>query len=57
MSNSYCEKLLGALIDNQFNFENNLEMVIKKASQKVHVLTRITPSMYISKKKKLLVNV
>ena len=47
ISNGYCEKLLGVKIDSQLKF-NNLETIIKKASQKVHVLARITPFMCIS---------
>ena len=37
ISNSYCEKLLGVKIDGQLNFNNHLETIIKKATQKVHV--------------------
>ena len=37
-SNSYCEKLLGVKIVSQLNFSNHLETIIKKASQKIHVL-------------------
>ena len=51
ISNSYCKKLLGVEIDSQLNFNNNYETIIKKASQKVHVLARITPYMCIQKKK------
>ena len=45
ISNSYCEKLLGIKIDSNFN--NYLETIIKKASQKVHVLAIITPYIYM----------
>ena len=41
ISNSYCKKLLGVQIDSQLNFNNHLETVIKKSSQKVHVLAKI----------------
>ena len=49
ISNSYCEKLLGVIIDSQLKFNNHLETIVKKPSQKVRVLTRITPYMCISK--------
>ena len=51
ISNSYWEKLLSIKIDSQLNFNNHLQTIIKKASQKVHVLARITPYMCISKRK------
>ena len=54
ISNSYCKKLLGFQIDSQLNFNNHLETIIKKASQKVHVLARITHYMHISKRKLLM---
>ena len=43
ISNSYCEKLFSFDIDSQLKFNNDLETIIKKASQKVHVLARTTP--------------
>ena len=49
-SNSYRRKVLGLKIDSQLNFNNHLETIIEKASQKVHVLARITPYMCISKR-------
>ena len=54
ISNSYCEKRLGIKIDNRLKFNNHLETIIKKASQNVHVLARITPYMCISKRKFLM---
>ena len=62
VSNSYCEKLLGIKIDSQFKFNNHFETIIKKASQKVHFLARITLYMSIITpyrcilKRKLLMN-
>ena len=56
ISNSYCEKLFGAQIDSQLNFNNHLETIINKASQKVHVLARITPYIMCISKWKLLMN-
>ena len=41
ISNSYCEKLF-IDIDSQLKFNNDLETIIKKASEKVHVLARTT---------------
>ena len=52
--NNYCEKLLGVKIDSQLNFNNHLETVIKKSSQKVNVFPRIMPCMCISKRKLLI---
>ena len=43
ISNSYCEKLFIDIdIDSQLKFNNDLETIIKKASEKVHVLARTT---------------
>ena len=44
-----CEKLLGVKIDNQLSFNYQLEMIIEKNSQKIHVLARTTSYMCISK--------
>ena len=49
------EKLLGIIIDSKFNFKEHLEGIIKKASRKVNVLSRITPYMNLTKRK-LLIN-
>ena len=54
ISNSYCGKLLGVKIDSQLSFNNHLEAIIKKSSQKVHVSVRITSYMCISKRKLLM---
>ena len=37
LSNSYCEKLLAVKIASQLKFNDHLEAIITKASQKVHV--------------------
>ena len=37
------EKLLGVTVDANFNFNCDLENILKKASKIVHVLARITP--------------
>ena len=47
ISNRYFEKLLGVKIDSQIN---DFETIIKKASQKVHVLARVRPYTCISKR-------
>ena len=39
---SDCEKLLGIKTDSKRNFKDHLDGVIKKASRKVNVLSRIT---------------
>ena len=52
--NSESEKLLGVTIDNKLNFNNNLQKILKKANQKVHVLARITPYMSIPKRRLLM---
>ena len=49
------EKLLGIIIDSKFNFKEHLEGIIKKASRKANVLSRITPYMNLTKRK-LLIN-
>ena len=46
ISNIYWEKWFGIKIDGRLNYNNHLETIIKKASQKVHVLARITPYMW-----------
>ena len=38
-----CERLLGTKLDSKFNFMHNLNGIIKKASLKKDVLSRITP--------------
>ena len=38
ISNSYRKKMLGVEIDSQLSFSDHTEKIIKKASQKVHVL-------------------
>ena len=43
ISNSYCENLIGVILDSQFEYNNHLETIIKKANEKVHVLAKIIP--------------
>ena len=46
---SKCEKLLGIYIDSNFSFEYHIGKICRKASQKLHALSRI--AKYISKDK------
>ena len=41
-------------IDSKLNFNSHLNMILKRASQKTHVLARITPYMNFNKKKLLM---
>ena len=54
IKNSECEKLLGIKVDCGLKFENYLSGVIKKASNKINTLSRVTPFMNLSKKKMLM---
>ena len=54
IKNSECEKLLGIKVDCGLKFENYLSGVIKKASNKINALSRVTPFMNLSKKKMLM---
>ena len=54
IKNSDNEKLLGVKVDADLNFHCHLENILKKASKKTHVLTRITPYMSIPKRKLLM---
>ena len=51
LENTSSEKLLGITIDSKLNFKEHLEGIIKKASRKVNVLSRITPYMNLTKRK------
>ena len=53
LENTSSEKLLGITIDSKLNFKEHLEGIIKKASRKVNVLSRITPYMNLTKQKLL----
>ena len=54
LENTSSEKLLGIIIDSKLNFKEHLEGIIKKASRKVKVLSRITPYMNLTKRKLLM---
>ena len=51
LENTSSEKLLGTIIDSKLNFKEHLERIMKKASWKVNVLSRITPYMNLTKRK------
>ena len=54
-NNTECKKILGIKVDCGLKFENYLDGVIKKASTKIHALSRVTPFLNLSIKK-LLIN-
>ena len=54
IKNTECEKLLEIKVDCGLKFENYLDGVIKKASNKINALSRVTPFMNLSKKKMLM---
>ena len=48
--NSNCEKLLGINIDNTLSFDNHVAELCRKASQKLHALSRISHFMSIQQR-------
>ena len=52
IKNTKYERLLGIKVDCGLKLENYLDSVIKKASNKINALSRVTPFMNLSKKKK-----
>ena len=50
IESSNCEKLLGIYIDSNFSFEYHINRICRKASQKLHALSRI--AKFISENKK-----
>ena len=54
ITNSTEEKLLGIKFRSIFSFENHVSSLCKKASQKLHALTRIVNYMNLSKRKALM---
>ena len=54
IKNSSEEKLLGIKIDNKLSFESHVSSLCKKASQKLHTLTRIANYMDLSKRRTLM---
>ena len=51
---SDCEKLLGLKIDYKLNFDNHVNSLCKKASNKLRALATATPYMNIEKRKLLM---
>ena len=54
IKNTECEKLLGIKVSCGLKIENYLDGVIKKASNKISALSRVTPFMNLPKKKMLM---
>ena len=54
IKNTECEKLLAIKVDCTLMFENYLDGVTKKTSNKINALFRVTPFMNLSKKKILM---
>ena len=54
IKNSTEERLLGIKFDSKLSFENHVSSLCKKASQKLHALTRIVNYMNLSKRKALM---
>ena len=51
VQNSKCEKLLGIKIDNMLTFDDHVSELCKKASQKLHALTRVSQYMNFAQRK------
>ena len=51
ISNSKVEKILGVYLDNKLNFNSHLKKLCKEASQKLHVLARLSNLMSIRQRK------
>ena len=47
IDNSYIEVLLGITVDSNLTFENHINSICKKASQKLNALAKIAPYMNI----------
>ena len=54
---SKCEILLGVSIDNDLTFYENVEILNKKAGQKLSALTRMARIAPLEKQKGLMVNI
>ena len=51
LNNSKEEKMLGIVIDRNLKFENHIDSICRKASQKLSALNRISPYLDINKRK------
>ena len=54
LTSSVQEKLLGITLDSEFKFEKHITDISNKASQKIHVLPRITSCMSVNKRRLLM---
>ena len=52
--NSQHEKLLGVVIDNNLKFDEHVTRLCKKASQKLHALSRVSNYMKIEQRRKIM---
>ena len=54
LTSSVAEKLLGITLDYELKFEKHITDICNKASQKIHVLSRITSYMSLNKRRLLI---
>ena len=54
LTSSAEEKLLGITLDSELKFENHITDICNKASQKMHVLSKITSYMSLNKRRLLM---
>ena len=54
IENSFCEKLLGIKIDTEMKFEEHVEKLCEKASQRINALARISSYMTTQQRKLIL---
>ena len=54
LTSSVEEKLLGITLDSELKFEKHITNICNKASQKIHVLSRITSYMSLNKQRLLM---
>ena len=54
LTSSVVEKLLGITLDSELKFEKHITDICNKASQKIHVLSRITNYMSLNKRRLLM---
>ena len=54
LTSSFEEKLLGITLDSELKFEKHITDTCTKASQKIHVLSRITSYMSLNKRRLLM---
>ena len=54
IESSNCEKLLGIYIESNFSFEYHINRICRKASQKLHALSRTAKEISEDKKRMLL---